>query len=218
LQGVSQGGEYGTSATYLAEIAHPERRGFYSGVWYNDAHRRTALRHRLAAGAAQKVFLTAGSTARVGLAHPVRHRVRILLAIYTLFMRRDMHESDHFTEASKLTKGEAGVCTLMRLTGKPMLKVVGITIGGTSAFYTYTTYMQKFLKLSVGLTDGSDNPGGDDRGCWLRSYTYSHSAAPCRTRSVARRSSSHWRPRYALHLSLAHHGFRAPRARLWRRC
>src|SRR5688572_11004312 len=34
LQGISQGGEYGTSATYLAEIAHPDRRGFYSGVWY----------------------------------------------------------------------------------------------------------------------------------------------------------------------------------------
>ena len=31
--------------------------------------------------------------------------------------------------------------------------VVGLTMGGTTAFYTYTTYMQKFLKLSVGLTD-----------------------------------------------------------------
>ena len=35
-----------------------------------------------------------------------------------------------------------------------MLLVVGLTMGGTTAFYTYTTYMQKFLKLSVGLTDG----------------------------------------------------------------
>ena len=26
-------------------------------------------------------------------------------------------------------------------------------MGGTTAFYTYTTYMQKFLKLSVGLND-----------------------------------------------------------------
>ena len=34
-----------------------------------------------------------------------------------------------------------------------MVLVVGITVGGTSAFYTYTTYMQKFLKLSVGLND-----------------------------------------------------------------
>ncbi len=34
LQGASQGGEYGVSATYLAEISASERRGFYSGVWY----------------------------------------------------------------------------------------------------------------------------------------------------------------------------------------
>ena len=34
-----------------------------------------------------------------------------------------------------------------------MLIVIGLTQGGTTAFYTYTTYMQKFLKLSVGLSD-----------------------------------------------------------------
>ena len=34
------------------------------------------------------------------------------------------------------------------------MMVIGLTMGGTAAFYTYTTYMQKFLKLSVGLTDG----------------------------------------------------------------
>jgi MFS transporter, MHS family, alpha-ketoglutarate permease len=37
---------------------------------------------------------------------------------------------------------------------REVLMVVGLTMGGTTAFYTYTTYMQKFLKLSVGLTDG----------------------------------------------------------------
>src|SRR5262249_23697588 len=36
---------------------------------------------------------------------------------------------------------------------REVLVVVGLTMGGTTAFYTYTTYMQKFLKLSVGLTD-----------------------------------------------------------------
>jgi MHS family alpha-ketoglutarate permease-like MFS transporter len=34
-----------------------------------------------------------------------------------------------------------------------VLLVVGLTMGGTLAFYVYTTYMQKFLRLSVGLTD-----------------------------------------------------------------
>ena len=36
---------------------------------------------------------------------------------------------------------------------REVLLVIGLTMGGTTAFYTYTTYMQKFLKLSVGLTD-----------------------------------------------------------------
>ena len=34
VQGLSQGGEYGTSVTYLSEISPPDRRGFYSGIWY----------------------------------------------------------------------------------------------------------------------------------------------------------------------------------------
>jgi MHS family alpha-ketoglutarate permease-like MFS transporter len=34
LQGFSLGGEYGTSATYLAEVATPGRRGFYSSLQY----------------------------------------------------------------------------------------------------------------------------------------------------------------------------------------
>jgi MHS family alpha-ketoglutarate permease-like MFS transporter len=33
------------------------------------------------------------------------------------------------------------------------LLVVGLTAGGTAAFYTFTTYMQTFVKLSVGLTE-----------------------------------------------------------------
>ena len=31
--------------------------------------------------------------------------------------------------------------------------MVGLTAGGTAAFYTFTTYMQTFVKLSVGLTE-----------------------------------------------------------------
>ena len=34
LQGLSLGGEYGTSATYLSEVATPRRRGFYSSFQY----------------------------------------------------------------------------------------------------------------------------------------------------------------------------------------
>jgi MHS family alpha-ketoglutarate permease-like MFS transporter len=36
---------------------------------------------------------------------------------------------------------------------RELLLVVGLTAGGTAAFYTFTTYMQTFVKLSVGLTE-----------------------------------------------------------------
>jgi MHS family alpha-ketoglutarate permease-like MFS transporter len=149
LQGVSQGGEYGTSATYLAEISHPEHRGFYSGVWY-----MTLIGGQLCAILLllilQKVFLTPEELREWGWRIPFV--IGAALAICTMWMRKDMHESGHFTSASAVTKQRAGLSVLASH-WKPMLLVVGISVGGVSAFYTYTTYMQKFLKLSVGLTD-----------------------------------------------------------------
>ncbi len=152
LQGISQGGEYGTSATYLAEIAEPERRGFYSGVWY-----MTLIGGQLCAIVLllvlQKIFLTPDELRAWGWRIPFV--IGALLAICTSWMRRDLYESDHFTESAALAKTRAagaGIGAVFKH-WRRLLLVVGITIGGTSAFYTYTTYMQKFLKLSVGLTD-----------------------------------------------------------------
>lgn len=149
LQGISQGGEYGTSATYLAEIAHPKHRGFYSGVWYT-----TLIGGQLCAIALllilQKLVLTPAELSDWGWRIPFI--IGAVLAVYTSLMRRDMHESEHFVETKKQGARQSGFFAAIKH-WKTMLLVVGITVGGTSAFYTYTTYMQKFLKLSVGLTD-----------------------------------------------------------------
>lgn len=148
LQGLSQGGEYGASATYLAEMAEPHRRGFYSGVWYT-----TLIGGQLAAILLllllQKVFLSPEELKAWGWRIPFA--IGALLSVYALFMRRDMHETSHY-QAAKST-GATGSWTTLRAHWRELLLVVGITIGGTSAFYTYTTYMQKFLKLSIGLSD-----------------------------------------------------------------
>ena len=52
------------------------------------------------------------------------------------------------------TNSPAGLALLGLLAKhwRPALIVVGLTMGGTLAFYTYTTYMSKFLVLSVGLS------------------------------------------------------------------
>jgi MHS family alpha-ketoglutarate permease-like MFS transporter len=67
-------------------------------------------------------------------------------------MRRNLHETDEFIEANTPRRRESSVMALRRYP-REILIVVGLTAGGTTCFYTYTTYMQKFLKLSVGLTD-----------------------------------------------------------------
>ena len=148
VQGLSQGGEYGVSTAYLSEVSHPERRGFYSGVWYT-----TLIGGQLCAILLllllQKVFLTPEQLKEWGWRIPFV--IGALLAVYTYWMRRDMHETDHF-QAAKKTAEKSGLAALMKHWPQ-LLLVVGITIGGTSAFYTYTTYMHKFLKLSVGLSD-----------------------------------------------------------------
>jgi len=150
LQGLSLGGEYGTSATYLTEVSDERHRGFYSSFQYVTliGGQLTAL---LVLLLLQQVFLTNEQLRAWGWRIPFF--VGALLALVALAMRRNLHETDDFLAAKKTgMRRESSLKALMRYPREVMV-VVGLTMGGTTAFYTYTTYMQKFLKLSVGLTD-----------------------------------------------------------------
>ena len=150
VQGLSLGGEYGTSATYLTEMADEAHRGFYSSFQYV-----TLIGGQLCAILVllllQQVFLTPAQLTAWGWRIPFV--IGALLAIVALVMRRNMHETDEFLVAKKtVMRRESSIKALMKYP-REVLLVVGLTMGGTTAFYTYTTYMQKFLKLSVGLSD-----------------------------------------------------------------
>jgi MHS family alpha-ketoglutarate permease-like MFS transporter len=149
IQGLSLGGEYGTSATYLSEVAHPKHRGFFSSFQYV-----TLIGGQLLALCVllllQKVFLTQVQLKSWGWRIPFL--IGALLAVVAAVMRRELQETDAFTAASQTQKRESSLRALMRYP-RQLALVVGLTMGGTAAFYTYATYMQKFLKLSVGLTD-----------------------------------------------------------------
>ena len=109
VQGLSQGGEYGVSTAYLSEVSHPQRRGFYSGVWYT-----TLIGGQLCAivllFVLQKLFLTADQLKDWGWRIPFV--IGALLAVYTYYMRRDMHETDHF-QATKQRGEKLGLAALM---------------------------------------------------------------------------------------------------------
>jgi len=148
LQGLSLGGEYGASATYLTEIAGERHRGFYVSFHYVTliGGQLTALMVLLVL---QQLFLTPAQMRAWGWRIPFL--IGALLAITALAMRRNLPETDDFIEAKK-PRRESSVVALRKFP-RQVLIVVGLTAGGTTCFYTYTTYMQKFLKLSVGLTD-----------------------------------------------------------------
>jgi MHS family alpha-ketoglutarate permease-like MFS transporter len=149
IEGLSLGGEYGASATYLSEVADPRHRGFYSSFQYVTliGGQLTAIMVLLLL---QKVFLTPEQLKEWGWRIPFA--IGGLLAIFAAVMRRNLQETDAFVEAKKVSKPTGSIRGLLKYP-RELLLVVGLTAGGTAAFYTFTTYMQTFVKLSVGLSE-----------------------------------------------------------------
>jgi MFS transporter, MHS family, alpha-ketoglutarate permease len=149
VQGLSLGGEYGASATYLTEVADEKHRGFYASFHYV-----TLIGGQLCAIVVllvlQQIVLTPEQMKSFGWRIPFL--IGAVLAIIALAMRSNLHETEAFIESSRPGRRQSSLRSLMKYP-REVLLVLGLTMGGTMAFYTYTTYMQKFLKLSVGLTD-----------------------------------------------------------------
>jgi MFS transporter, MHS family, alpha-ketoglutarate permease len=142
IQGLSVGGEYGTSATYLSEMATKHNRGFYSSFQYVTL----IMGQLLALGVLillQHVFLTDQQLHLWGWRIPFG--IGAVLAITVMYLRRNMRESVILEEKGDKTNSSRGTISALLQHPKAVLTVIALTIGGTLAFYTFTTYMQKFL-------------------------------------------------------------------------
>lgn len=154
LQGLSVGGEYGTSATYLSEMATAKHRGFYSSFQYVTliGGQLIALGIQLAM---QKLFLTDEQMHEWGWRVPFF--IGAGLSLVALYLRSHMEETSAFKkmeneEEEEVVKKKGGSLRELMKHPKALATVVGLTLGGTIAFYTYSTYMQKFLVNTVHLT------------------------------------------------------------------
>jgi MHS family alpha-ketoglutarate permease-like MFS transporter len=164
LQGLSVGGEYATSATYLSEVAAPGRRGFCSSFQYV-----TLIGGQLLALAVQIVLQHALTGAQLDTwGWRIPFMIGAACALIVLLLRRGMDESEAFrSEAGTAaapadpvraatgppdpaSAGRGSLRVLLRYP-RECLTVAGLTLGGTVAFYTYTTYMQKFMINTSGL-------------------------------------------------------------------
>ncbi len=147
VQGISLGGEYGASATYLSEIATARHRGFYASFQYV-----TLIGGQLLASLTllvlQRFLLSTAQLEAWGWRIPFL--LGAALALAGVLLRRNMAETDAFLHERR--RGAAGTWRELVRHKREVAIVVGLTLGGTLAFYADTVYMPKFLVNSVGLS------------------------------------------------------------------
>jgi MFS transporter, MHS family, alpha-ketoglutarate permease len=147
FQGVSLGGEYGASATYLSEIAPPDRRGFYASFQYV-----TLIMGQLLALAVlvvlQRVVLSEVQLETWGWRIPFV--IGALCSVVAMLLRSGMDESEAYAHVAS-APNRARISGLLAHP-REVLTVIGLTMGGTVSFYTFTIYAQKFLVTTTGFT------------------------------------------------------------------
>lgn len=155
LQGVSVGGEYGASATYLSEMAGQRLRGFYSSFQYV-----TLVSGQLIALVVLLILeRQLGNAALESWGWRIPFAIGAVLAVAALWIRRGIEETPAFRASVAGREPTAARARIRELLQYPrqIATVVGLTAGGTVAFYTFTTYAQKFLVNTGGWskTDAS---------------------------------------------------------------
>ncbi|CAN5405321.1 MFS family transporter [soil metagenome] len=139
IQGLSVGGEYGTTATYMSEVALPGHRGFYASFQYV-----TLIGGQLLASLVVLVIqlmMTDEQLRAWGWRIPFF--IGALCAIVALYLRLSLHETS--TKESRAAAGAGSLRVVFTEHLKPFMIVLGYTAGGSLIFYTFTTYMQKYL-------------------------------------------------------------------------
>ena len=147
LQGLSVGGEYGASATYVSEMAHRDHRGFWSGFLYV-----TIIGGQLLAMLLQvllQAVLTEEQLYDWGWRIPFV--VGAAMAVVVFWIRRGIHETREFMNTPEPIHERGRAMLLFLQYPKETAIVFALTAGGGMAFYTYATYMQKLLVNTAGF-------------------------------------------------------------------
>ncbi|APR97503.1 alpha-ketoglutarate transporter [Pandoraea thiooxydans] len=145
FQGLSVGGEYGTSATYMSEVALKGRRGFFASFQYV-----TLIGGQLLALLVLVILQFLLSTEELrAWGWRIPFVIGAAMAIVALYLRRSLDET---TSAQTRAREDAGTLSGLLKHKRAVLTVIGFTAGGSLAFYTFTTYMQKYLVNTAGMS------------------------------------------------------------------
>ncbi len=145
LQGLSVGGEYGTSATYMSEVAIGGQRGFYASFQYV-----TLIGGQLLAVLVVVVVLQFMTEAEIkDWGWRIPFFIGAATAVVAFYLRRSLEETSSTETRQRKEAGSLG--EIFRHHTRAFCIVLGFTAGGSLIFYTCTTYMQKYLVNTAGM-------------------------------------------------------------------
>ncbi|UNS95157.1 MFS transporter [Streptomyces tubbatahanensis] len=144
LQGLSVGGEFAASTTFLVESAGPGRRGLFSSFQYVS----TTIGQLVASGVAALLVANLTSATMDSWGWRVPFVLGALLSLVGFWVRRGARET-RSEEQAKAPR--PGLFEALRRHPRQSLLIGGITAGGTLAYYTWTSYLPTYAELNAGV-------------------------------------------------------------------
>lgn len=152
VQGFSTGGEYGGAATFMAEYAPDERRGFFGS--FLEVGTLAGFN-----GGALLMLLMIGITNEQQMLEwgwRVPFLVAGPLGIVGLYLRSKMEDTPVFTEMAEqenTASGRETLAELFRSFKAPLFKLAGLVIAVNVVNYTLLSYTPTYLQQVISLSD-----------------------------------------------------------------
>ena len=144
LQGLSVGGEFAASTTFLVESAGPGRRGLFSSFQYVS----TTIGQLVASGVAALLVANLAPATMDSWGWRVPFVLGALLSLVGFWVRRGANETRSHEQAKA---PRPGLFEALRRHPRESLLICGITAGGTLAYYTWTSYLPTYAELNAGV-------------------------------------------------------------------
>ncbi|GAA2203876.1 MFS transporter [Streptomyces bangladeshensis] len=144
LQGLSVGGEFAASTTFLVESAGPGRRGLFSSFQYVS----TTAGQLAASGVTTVLVDTLAEPSMDGWGWRVPFWLGGVFSLVGFWIRRGAEET---RSAAQRQAPRPGLFEALRRHPRQSLLIAGITAGGTLAYYTWTSYLPTYAELNAGV-------------------------------------------------------------------
>lgn len=150
VQGFSTGGEYGGAATFMAEYAPDEHRGFYGSFLEVG----TLSGFSLGALLMLTFSLLLGDAAMHAWGWRIPFLVAAPMGLVGMYLRSRIEDTPVFRahEAASRIKPSPGVAALTRRHWRPMMVVGGLVVALNVINYTLLSYMPTYLQRRIGLS------------------------------------------------------------------